>query len=352
MGPGAGTAIINGVGLGFANAVPLGNIGIVSAAGTGLQEVSSLLAQQGLGISQAIGTGGRDLSQAIGGLMFLAAMDALAGDPNTHIIILISKPPHPDTSAKILWRARSIKKPMVVCFLGLEEKESLPEHIQWVSTLEEAGFYTTGIACGKPSPYSDFILEQQQHGQKIVATVKAELSAEQKYIRGLFCGGTLCYEAQVIWEQEFGLRVSSNAPIDKKKQLKDSAMSAGHSIIDLGEEEFTVGRPHPMIDNDLRIRRLFQEIDDEQVAVIQLDVVIGYGAHPDPAAELAQAIREAWQKLLEKKRKIAFVCSVTGTESDPQRLSTTEKKLEDAGAIVCPSNAAASRMSAMVVRTK
>lgn len=349
MGPGAGTAILNGVGLGFANAVPKGNIGIVSAAGTGLQEVSTLLAKQGQGISQAIGTGGRDLSQAIGGLMFLAGMDALDGDPGTQTIVLISKPPHPDTAAKILARACSIKKPVVVCFLGIEKKEKLPDHIWLVSTLEEAANCAVESADKKPGSYADYLKAQLHQNQKIMIPAKAELKPEQRYIRGLFSGGTLCYEAQVIWQQEFGLTVFSNAPVDKKKQLKDSTISVGNSIIDLGEEEFTVGRPHPMIDNDLRIRRLFQEVADPEVAVIVMDVVIGYGAHPDPAAELAQAIIDARQKIKDSGRNIVFICSVTGTESDPQKLSSTEKSLKATGMIVCPSNAAAARLSAMVV---
>jgi FdrA protein len=352
MGPGAGTAIINGVGLGFANAVPKGNIGIVSAAGTGLQEVSTLLAKQGQGISQAIGTGGRDLSQAIGGLMFLAGMDALDDDPETGTIVLISKPPHPETAAKVLARARLIKKPVVACFLGIEKKEKLPDHVLLASTLEEAAFYAAVIAGGITGKYPDFLKEQQTQNQKVMLSAAAELQPEQRFIRGLFSGGTLCYEAQVIWQQEFGLTVFSNAPVDKKKQLKESTISVGNSIIDLGEEEFTVGRPHPMIDNDLRIRRLFQEVADPEVAVILLDVVIGYGAHPDPATELAQAIIDARQKFHISGRNIVFISSVTGTEADPQKLSKTEKNLKAAGVIVCPSNAAAARLSAMVVNPK
>ncbi len=352
MGPGAGTAILNGVGLGFANAVPKGSIGIVSAAGTGLQEVSTLLAKQGKGISQAIGTGGRDLSQAIGGLMFLAGMDALDGDPGTQTIVLISKPPHPETATKILTRARSIDKPMMVCFLGIEKKEKLPDHIRLVSTLEEAALIVAEISDKKPGRFKDYLKAQQKQNQSTVASVKAQLNSTQRYIRGLYSGGTLCYEAQVIWQQESGLTVFSNAPVDKKKQLKDSTISVRHSIVDLGEEEFTVGRPHPMIDNDLRIRRLFQEVADPEVAVIVMDVVIGYGAHPDPATELAQAVIDARQRIKDAGRNIVFICSVTGTESDPQKLSSTEKSLKAAGIIVCHSNAAAARLSAMVVNPK
>lgn len=352
MGPGAGTAIINGVGLGFANAMPKGKVGIVSAAGTGLQEVSTLLAKRGVGISQAIGTGGRDLHREIGGLMFLAATDALAEDPGTEKIILVSKPPDTETARKIILRAQETKKEVIICFLGMDTTEKTKEHVHLVRTLEEAAYLGSLLDDKKHQVYSEFLNTQSQQNQQIANEIRKGLNPGQKYLRGLFSGGTLCYEAQVIWKQEFGRFIHSNAPLDKTTQLKDSTRSVEHSIIDLGEEEFTVGRLHPMIDNDLRTRRLLQEVDDPEVAVILMDMVIGYGSHPDPASELAQAFIKAQSKLEKVERKVAFIASVTGTEQDPQRLSRTENILKDAGVIVCPSNAAAARLAAMVVGAK
>ncbi len=178
---------------------------------------------------------------------------------------------------------------------------------------------------------------------------KPHFAPNQRYLRGLFSGGTLCYEAQVIWRDRLAEAVLSNAPLEAANQLPDSLHSQGHTAVDLGEEEFTVGRPHPMIDNDLRIRRLMQEAQDPEVAVIMLDVVLGYGAHPDPASELAPAVQKAREVRRTAGGELLVVASVTGTEGDPQGLSRQVSLLEQAGAIVCESNAAAARLVAKVI---
>jgi FdrA protein len=169
-------------------------------------------------------------------------------------------------------------------------------------------------------------------------------------LRGLFSGGTLCYEAQVVWRDLLPDPVLSNAPLDEADRLPDSLHSQVHCALDLGEEEFTVGRPHPMIDNDLRIRRMLQEASDPQVAVIMLDVVLGYGAHPDPASELSPAILQARQAAISEGRELMVVASVTGTEGDPQDFIKQVKALKAAGVEVCESNAAAARRTAEIVR--
>jgi FdrA protein len=175
------------------------------------------------------------------------------------------------------------------------------------------------------------------------------LQPGQCYLRGLFSGGTLCYEAQVIWRDRIETPVLSNAPLDKAQQLPDSNHSQGHTTVDLGEEEFTVGRLHPMIDNDLRVRRLLQEARDPETAVIVLDVVIGYGSHPDPAGVLGEAVKQAQAQAAAAGRYLPVVASVTGTEQDPQVLSQSVQTLETAGVVVCPSNAAAARLAAQIV---
>jgi FdrA protein len=175
------------------------------------------------------------------------------------------------------------------------------------------------------------------------------LQPGQRFLRGLFSGGTLCYEAQVIWHNLLPDPVLSNAPLDEANRLPDSTRSQGHTAVDLGEEEYTVGRPHPMIDNDLRIRRLFQEARDPEAAVVMLDVVLGYGAHPDPASELAPAVRRVREIARESGRELPVVASVTGTEGDPQGLTRQVCMLEEAGVAVCESNAAASRLAGRIV---
>jgi succinyl-CoA synthetase alpha subunit len=348
MGPGAGTAIINGVALGFANAVPAGPVGLVSAAGTGLQEVTSLLARQGIGISQAIGSGGRDLSEAVGGITTLMGLQALQEDPATEVIVLISKPPAASIVKEVIQQITFSDKPTVVCFLGedahtmgLADRPGI-----WVArTLEEAALQSAALVRSGEGPS----LAASFQPEARVAELRQRLKPGQRYLRGLFSGGTLCYEAQVIWRESLSEAVYSNAPLNKAYRLPDSARSLKHTAVDLGEEEFTVGRPHPMIDNDLRIRRLLQEARDAEVAVIMLDVVLGYGAHPDPASELAPAILQARHLASDAGRELLFIASVTGTPGDPQDYNRQRQQLEEAGVVLCPSNAAAARLVSQVL---
>jgi FdrA protein len=346
MGPGAGTAILNGVALGFANVVPRGPVGIVSAAGTGLQEVSTLLAKAGVGITQGIGTGGRDLKGEVGALMMLAGLQALQADPDTQVILLVSKPPAEAVAKKVLEQVACSDKPTVVCLLGGELAElTSPKH-KIARTLEEAASLAASFALAGSG--------ESRPAEKVGPTVnpaalRRQLAPGQRYLRGLFSGGTLCYEAQVIWRDLLPVPVLSNAPLSPGQQLPDSNRSQGHSAVDLGEEEFTVGRPHPMIDNDLRIRRMLQEAGDPEVAVLLLDVVLGYGAHPDPAGELVPAIQRARRLASDGGRGLIVIASVTGTEEDPQRLSAQVAALERGSVIVCPSNAAAARLAAAIV---
>jgi FdrA protein len=345
MGPGAGTAILNGVALGFANVVPNGPVGIVSAAGTGLQEVSTLLAKHGVGITQGIGTGGRDLKADVGGMMMLQALQALQADPATKVIALVSKPPEPHAAEAIFVQVDQSTKPTVIGFMGGTYLRTVHRGL-FATTLQETALLAAKAA-GVNIDVANVIAQEEAKLQAQAQELRTALKPEQKYLRGLFSGGTLCYEAQVIWRDLLNGPVLSNAPLKHENQLADSLHSVKHTCVDLGEEEFTVGRPHPMIDNDLRIRRLLQEARDPEVAVIMLDVVIGYGAHPDPASELGPAILQAKQLA---NRELIVVASVTGTEQDPQRLSVQVAALQAAGAIVCDSNAAAAKLVATIVR--
>jgi len=366
MGPGAGTSIINNVALGFANVIPAGPVGIVSAAGTGLQEVSTLLARQGVGITQGLGTGGRDLKKEVGGIMMLEALKALQADPATEVLVLVSKPPAEVVVQKILKQVAESSKPTVICFLGGEVGvlASLPNVIP-AHTLQECALLAAKAVKPELGNIPAYLEAENARLAKQASELKQKLKPEQRYLRGLFSGGTLCYEAQVIWKEALDSPVYSNAPLPGEAALPDSTKSQRHSAVDLGEEEFTVGRPHPMIDNDLRIRRLLQEARDPEVAVIMLDVVIGYGAHPDPASELGKAVEEA-QALAQRDparvpahgagkkrgasgRELLVVASVTGTEGDPQGLSRTIATLTQKGVIVCESNSAAARLTSMLV---
>lgn len=340
MGPDCGTAIINGVPLGFANAVRRGSIGIVAAAGTGLQEVCCLVSNAGAGISQAIGTGGRDIKQEVGGIMFLEALKALAKDEATRVLLLVSKPPHPAVLKRIEKTARGVRKPIVRLFLGQATpsvRSVRPARlIRQASpiTLEAAALQAVALVQGQSlAQAAQQLAARDKELFQRASREAARRKPGQKYLRGLFSGGTFCAEAQVLLLGRLK-EVYSNAPMRGVKPLRNSLRSQKNTVIDLGEDEFTVGRPHPMIDYSLRNRRILQEAADPEAAVILLDVVLGYGAHPDPAAELAGVVRQA-------ARKVAVVCSIIGTDQDPQNLSRVEAVLHKAGAIVMPSNAAA-----------
>jgi len=348
MGPDCGTAIINGVPLAFANVVNRGNIGIVAASGTGLQEVSCVISNAGAGISQALGTGGRDVSREVGGLMFLEALNALNQDDQTKIIVLASKPPHEEVLRKIAGELNKIEKPIVANFIGAD-----PEVVRMAGaiparTLEEAGLIAVALSKGESPESVTSLLEQRSSDLRAQAAEEAEKRREeQKYLSGLFSGGTLCDEAQFILRDIIG-NVYSNTPLDPAFQLDDAWKDREHTVIDLGDDEFTVGRPHPMIDFSLRNGRILEEAQDPEVAVLLLDVVLGYGAHQHPEEELAPFIREAIVAAEEAGRHLTVVCSITGTHQDPQDKEKVAQVLRGAGAIVLPSNAAASEFAGYV----
>jgi FdrA protein len=347
MGPGCGTAVINGVALAFANVLQRGPVGIVGASGTGLQELTSLIDRGGVGISQAIGVGGRDLSEAIGGLMMLHAIRMLGDDPDTRVITLISKPPHPMVTPKILAAARATGKPVVVNFLGAPQPgsgDSLNDTIRFTRSIEETAAailcQVTGVDRGYYALAPEF--------ERSAAAEHSRLQPGQRYLRGLFSGGSLCDEAMDILQAQLG-PIYSNIALSPQWRLADAWRSQGHCCVDLGEEEFTRGRAHPMIDLRLRQERLIKEADDPEVAVILLDVVIGYGAHDDPGGALSETILKAKARALAAGRHLSVVAHVCGTARDPQGLAEQEQRLRAAGALVLPTNAQAARVAAAIV---
>lgn len=349
MGPDAGTAIINGVALGFANAVPQGDIGLVAASGTGLQGVTSLIAREGGGVSQAIGVGGRDLKAEVGGIMMLAGLEALQADPETVVIVLISKPPAPSVAERMLLQVRVSDKPTVVCFLGSEGKATRNAAAIPAATLEEAALLAVALAQGQdPTKVAARLVGRDEELELQAVVAQSRLRPDQRYVRGLFSGGTFCYEAMLLLQDLIG-PVNSNVPLDEAYRLPNANYSVGHTCVDLGEDEFTQGRLHPMLDPDLRNRRIVQEARDPGTAVILLDVVLGYGVHPDPAGAATEAIREAQAAAAAEGRQLVVVASVCGTEGDPQALAKQEAKLRQTGELVVESNAAAAWLAGMVV---
>jgi len=328
MGPDCGTAIVNGIGLGFANKVRRGPIGLVAGSGTGLQQVTSRIHQFGGGITHALGTGGRDLSEPVGAVTAHQGLSLLSRDPETRVIVLVSKPPARSVADELVIAARKAGKPVVVDFIGYATAVRQVDNVYFATSFDDAANLAVRLS-------TDGIKKQDSMAQDL-----ERFSSQQRFLRGLFSGGTLAYEALLVLEGYLP-EVYSNVPLDKKFKLEDSLVSKQHTILDLGEDEFTVGRLHPMMDNDLRLRRLEMEADDPEVAVILLDVVLGYGAHPDPASELAPAIKSARTKAKNSGRYLEVIAVVSGTDQDPQNLNAQIEQLEAAGARVFTSNDAA-----------
>ena len=350
MGPDCGTAIINGVPLGFANAVRRGKIGIVAASGTGLQEVSCIIANEGEGVSQAIGTGSRDISGDVGGIMFIEAILALADDPDTEVLLLVSKPPHPDVLDNITLALKNISKPIVAIFLGADIAKLGKYNFEAAESLEEGALKAIALARGKSPVYITEQLKDREN--QIIESAKAEtkkIASGQKYLRGLFSGGTFGYEAQILLTESI-LDIYSNAPWGKNHELKNSLKSEKHTLIDMGADEFTVGRLHPMIDFSLRNKRIIEEATDPETAVILLDLVLGYGVVEDALAAITPAIKEAKQIAKANKRYLPIICSVTGTDHDPQSRSEVISGLKELGVIVRESNAAACMLAGYIVK--
>ncbi len=344
MGPDCGTSIINHKVLGFGNTIREGTIGLVSASGTGLQEVTTLIHKAGLGISQAIGTGGGDLSEEVGGITMIQSLELLEEDEQTKVIVLISKPPAPGTAEKVLEVARRSRKPVVVNFLGEDISPRMLGKLRPANTLDDAARIACELAGVKPEVTASIIPRETI---SIALAEHKKLARSQRYVRGLFSGGTLCYESETILQPLFG-EVFSNAPIKPENKIPGDAPSKKHVCIDMGAEEFVEGRAHPMIDFSLRKLRILQEAKDPETAVILIDVELGYGSNEDPAGQLVPVIQKAKSLAKEDGRYLPVVASVVGTEGDFQGLESQEKALSDAGVLIMPSNAQATWISALI----
>jgi FdrA protein len=275
-----------------------------------LQEVASLLARAGRGVSHGIGVGGRDLSEEVGGLMTFAAFEALEADPATRHIVIISKPPAKAVAEKINARVAKSSKPVTLCLLGQDGM-----------TLASAA--------------------EKVLGHSLASTASGAVAKRSGWLRGLYCGGTLCNEAQLVLIAS-RIKVASNVPVPGATEVA-KLDEPRHTLLDLGDDEYTRGRPHPMIDPEIRNELLSRVLADAGVAVVLLDVVIGYGAHADPAGLIAKAMAAA------PKGRPHVVASITGTEADPQCYSRQAATLAAAGVVVARSNAEAAAIAAKIM---
>ncbi|MFI6581406.1 FdrA family protein [Embleya sp. NPDC050493] len=318
MGPDCGTALVGGVGLGFANSVRPGPIGIVAASGTGSQELMCLLHAAGSGVSHCLGVGGRDLSEAVGARSTRQALAMLDADPATELIVVVSKPPADSVAAEVERYAATLTTPVQLAFLGQGRDDLTAAATKALAAIGHAGV------------------------QDRVWRPEHAAPTRTGALRGLFCGGTLCDEAMIIAADRLG-PIASNIPLRADWALPADLHTAGHLMIDFGDDGLTAGRPHPMIDPSLRLERLAEELADPACAVVLLDVVLGHGAHPDPAADLAEVLRAAGPNAP------TVLISLCGTDLDPQDLEAQARTLTAAGAEVHLSNAEAARRAVAIV---
>ncbi len=367
LGPGAGTSIINGKGIGFSNAISTGPVGVVAAAGTGLQEVISLLDHCNIGVKHGLGVGGNDPKDKIGGIMMLECMKILEKDDDIKVIAIVSKPPSPAVEQKIMdYAVDNGTKKYVLAFIGggtpdgklagssdekLERAANAGRTIVRVNSLASSALAIAAVLGDEQ--LRNALSHTYFPPEGLVTLLKKEwsrLQDTQRFIRALYTGGTFTYEAQVILSDiiDDGL-IYSNAPIQRVRQLQDSFKSEKHSVIDLGEEEFTKGRPHPMIDPTIRKFRILEEARDPEVGVILLDFVLGYGANPDPVGAVLEELKRAKEIAQENGRYLPIVAHVCGTRNDIQGYDQSVSNLNNIGCIVMPTNALAAVASSAIV---
>jgi len=333
MGPDCGTAVVSGVALGFANKVRLGPVGIVAASGTGAQQVMCLLDTAGVGMSHCLGVGGRDMSTAVGGRSTRQALRALDGDPNTEAVVIVSKPAAPEVLTEIEQLVAGLSKPVYWATLGVGRPD-LTAGVE--RALEGLGYAVPQWPMWPADPAA------ASSSCAASASAAAQEDDGERYLRGIFVGGTLADEAMIVAGERLG-DIRSNIPLRPDLALPAGMASEGHTVIDMGDDEMTRGRPHPMIDPSLRLSRIEHEAADPSCGVLLLDLVLGYGSHPDPAGELAEAIRAARARAGADGRELPVVVGLVGVENDPQGLTRCAALLSAAGADVYLSNAAATR---------
>ena len=330
MGPDCGTAHINGVGLGFINVVKSGRIGCIAASGTGLQAVICQLDRQGEGISHAIGVGGRDLSSEVGGIMTMYSLELLEKDPDTEVIILLSKPPDGQVVSDLESISSKMSTPVVTCFQGV----SLPgDTFVQAKTLDESAIMA--VALVNQTEYVARWFNEPEHVSDLLS--KAGNGAAGKRILGLFTGGILAKEAQLLLTKELG-------PVGKS--FDEQSL---HRVVDLGDDQYTIGRPHPMIAPESRTEKLYELAENGSLAacgVLLVDLVLGNGSHLDPAQELVQSV-ESLKNTYGVSAEIVAV--VVGTELDPQDIHSQINMLENGGITVFRSNSEAAYYAAMLV---
>ena len=343
MGPDCGVGLINGVALAAGSIIRKGRIGIVGASGSGAQEVSCIIEKCGYGVSSIIGTGGRDLYPEIGGITMLDGLARLTEDKNTDVIVLVSKLADLKVMDKVLSAADEVDKPVVAVFLGSDEKLFENHKVHGVFSLEDAALKAVGLYAGKTP---DFGLSDESINE-IVNNELRRYSSQQKYLRGLFCGGTFTEETMIYFnESDKNLPLNSNLKTRFAEQLESHNISLGHTILDLGSEDFTIEAPHPVFEPAIRLKRFEKEMMDPEVAVIMLDFITGPGVHLNPIDPFIEAFKKLKQK---RKEHVTIISTICGSSGDPQNVLEKEELLKDAGIIVTKSNYQSTKLAFALV---
>ena len=332
MGPDCGTGIIQGVPIAFTNNVEKGSIGIIGASGTGIQELTTIIDRLGEGVTNAIGIGGRDLNASIGGITMLDMIDAMEEDDSVKVVIIVSKPPAKEVRDTISERLASFSKPVVTLFVG-EKPEYHEENFYHTYTLDEAARLAVSLVRGQKVPEATVDVDKSQF-------FKAE---ENKTIKAYYSGGTLANEAAMLIKDALDVK---EPPVDIDGYM---LQLGGNVVVDLGDDAYTKGKPHPMIDPEKRIECMESAVDDESTGVILLDIMLGYGSHEDMAGALLPSILQLRKKAEDAGRKVFFVATVCGTRKDYQGYDEAVKKLQEAGVIVCENNKLACRTAIQAI---
>lgn len=344
MGPGCGLSFINGAAIGLCSMVNRGDIGLAGASGSGIQTVMVLVHRNGFGISHAIGTGGRDMSDEVGGITMIQSIKALEDDEGTKVIALISKPPAQSALLKVTDVIKKCRKPVVVQFLGGDNKILAENNIMYSETFDETAKKVMELSCGHKVELKKIFDESIDINGEI-----KKFSPKQKYFRAILCGGSLADETQLLWRKNTG-DIFSNVALDKKFMLPDPFTSIKNTVIDIGDETFTKGRAHVAIDPTARVNRFVKEARDEETAVIYLDFLLGYALHPDPASVMAKVICEEKERAKKEGRHLLVIATICGSDLDPQNFDRQAQILKDAGVILADTNVKAVNLAEKIIK--
>ena len=344
MGPGCGLSFINGAAIGLCSMVNRGNIGLAGASGSGIQTVMVLVHRNGFGISHAIGTGGRDMSDEVGGITMIQSIKALENDDATKVIALISKPPAHSALLKVIDVIKKCRKPVVVQFLNGDNKTLAENGIMYSETFDETAKKIMELSCGHTVEIKKIF-----DGNVDIKSEINKFSPKQKYFRAILCGGSLADETQILWRKNKGC-IYSNVAFDKEFMLPDPFSSIKNTVIDIGDETFTKGRAHVAIDPTARVNRFIKEARDPETAVIYLDFLLGYALHPDPASVMSKVICEEKKRAKKEGRHLLVIATICGSDIDPQNFDKQAQILKDAGVILADTNVKAVTIAMEIIK--